>query len=73
MPYIAHKGRATIGSILMTLHSDFEGLHGIILHHNPRPTIESVVHEFIVEETPIKSPDDKGSKTVTTPAVFAIP
>ncbi|KAM3302948.1 putative mitochondrial protein like [Capsicum chacoense] len=55
----------------MALRSDFEGLRGTILHRSPLPTVDSVVHELIAEETRIKSQVVQGSKVTTTPVVFA--
>ncbi|KAJ9566549.1 hypothetical protein OSB04_002515 [Centaurea solstitialis] len=57
----------------MALRSDFEGLRGTILHRTPLPTVDSVVHELIPEETRLKSYGDKDPKLPSTPAVFAVP
>ena len=46
----------------MALRSVFKGLRGTILHRTPLPTVDSVVHELIIEETRLKSHVDKGSK-----------
>ena len=56
----------------MELRSDFEGLCGSILHRTPLPTVDSVVHELIAEETRIKSNADKGPKTAVTPDVLVV-
>ena len=70
-PYIARREEQRLVQFLMALRSDFEGLRGTILHRSPLPTVDSVVHELIAEETRIKSQVDKGSKVTTTPVVFA--
>ena len=71
-PYIARREEQRLVQFLMALRSDFEGLRGTILHRTPLPTVDSVVHELIAEETRIKSQSDKGSKAVATPTVFAV-
>lgn len=57
-------------NFLTALCSDFEGLCGSILHRTPLPTVDSVVHELIVEETHIKSHAEQGSKCASTLTVF---
>ena len=69
-PYTDRREEQRLVQFLMALRSDFEGLRGSILHRTPLPTVDSVVHELIAEETRIKSNTDKGPKTAT-PAVFA--
>ena len=70
-PYIDRREEQRLVQFLMALRSDFEGLRGSILHRTPLPTIDSVVHELIAEETCIKSHADKAPKTAT-PAVFVV-
>ncbi|XP_023761615.1 uncharacterized protein LOC111910054 [Lactuca sativa] len=76
-PYIARREEQRLVQFLMALRSDFEDLRGTILHHSPLPSVDSVVHELIAEETRIKSHADKGFKTssIPTPApvVLACP
>ena len=72
-PYISRREEQRLVQFLMALRSDFEGLRGTILHRTPIPTVDSVVHELIAEETRLKAHVDKGSKLSTTPAVFAVP
>ena len=69
-PYTDRREEQRLVQFLMALRSDFEGLRGSILHRTPLPTVDSVVHELIAEETRIKSNTDKGPKPAT-PAVFA--
>ena len=70
-PYIDRREEQRLVQFLMALRSDFEGLRGSILHRTPLPTVDSVVHELIAEETRIKSHADKAPKTFT-PAVFFV-
>ncbi|KAI3822076.1 hypothetical protein L1987_09657 [Smallanthus sonchifolius] len=72
-PYIDRREEQRLVQFLMALRSDFEGLRGTILHRSPLPTVDSVVHELIAEETRLKSQVDKGPKVTTTPDVFAVP
>ncbi|KAI3493452.1 hypothetical protein L1887_41842 [Cichorium endivia] len=72
-PYIDRREEQRLVQFLMALRSDFEGLRGSILHSTPLPTVDSLVHELIAEETRIKSQADKGPKTAVTPAVFDVP
>ena len=72
-PYIARREEQRLVQFLMALRSDFEGLRGTILHRSPLPSVDSVVHELIAEETRIKSQADKGSKVTSPTAVFAVP
>ncbi|KAJ9567342.1 LOW QUALITY PROTEIN: hypothetical protein OSB04_003308 [Centaurea solstitialis] len=72
-PYISRREEQRLVQFLMALRSDFEGLRGTILHRNPLPTVDSVVHELIAEETRLKSSGDKDPKLPSTPAVFAVP
>ncbi|KAJ9539986.1 hypothetical protein OSB04_026492 [Centaurea solstitialis] len=72
-PYISRREEQRLVQFLMALRSDFEGLRGTILHRTPLPTVESVVHELIAEETRLKSYGDKDPKLPFTPAVFAVP
>nr|KAJ0222809.1 hypothetical protein LSAT_V11C200076470 [Lactuca sativa] len=65
-------GRETFGSVLDDITFKFEGFRGLILHRTPLPTVDSVVHELIAEETRIKSHVDKGPKKAT-PAIFVVP
>lgn len=60
MPYIAKREEQRLVQFLMALRLDFKGLHETILHCNPLPMVESVVHDLIVEETHIKSQVEKG-------------
>jgi len=69
--YIARREEQRLVQFLMALRSDFEGLRGTILHRTPLPSIDSIVHELIAEETRLKSHSDKGSKASSAPAVFA--
>ena len=39
----------------MALHSDFEELHGTILHPNPLPSVDSMVSELLAKEIRLKS------------------
>ncbi|KAI3815241.1 hypothetical protein L1987_14902 [Smallanthus sonchifolius] len=72
-PYIDRREEQRFVQFLMALRSDFEGLCGTILHRSPLPTIDSVVHELIAEETRLKSQVDKGPKVTTTSVVFVVP
>ncbi|KAJ9548438.1 hypothetical protein OSB04_020981 [Centaurea solstitialis] len=72
-PYISRREEQRLVQFLMALRSDFEGLRGTILHRTPLPTVDSVVHELIAEETRLKSSGDKDPKLPSTPAVFAVP
>ncbi|KAJ9562057.1 hypothetical protein OSB04_007217 [Centaurea solstitialis] len=72
-PYISRREEQCLVQFLMALRSDFEGLRGTILHRTPLPTVDSVVHELIAEETHLKSYGDKDPKLPSTPAVFAVP
>lgn len=51
----------------MAFRSDFEGLHGTIVHHSPLPSVDSIVHELIAEETSIKSHADEELKATSIP------
>ncbi|TLX69530.1 hypothetical protein E9993_22940, partial [Labilibacter sediminis] len=70
-PYVDRRESQRLVQFLMALRSDFEGLRGSILHRNPLPTVDSVVHELIAEETRLKSTAAKDSKPIT-PAVLAV-
>ena len=70
-PYIDRREEQRLVQFLMALRSDFEGLRGSILHRTPLPTVDSVVHELIAEETRIKSHGDKAPK-IATPAIFDV-
>ncbi|KAJ9557693.1 hypothetical protein OSB04_012307, partial [Centaurea solstitialis] len=72
-PYISRREEQRLVQFLMALRSDFEGLRGTILHRTPLPTVDSVVHELIAEETRLKSSGDKDPKLPSTPTVFAVP
>ncbi|KAJ9544353.1 hypothetical protein OSB04_024060 [Centaurea solstitialis] len=72
-PYISRSEEQRLVQFLMPLHSNFEGLRGTILHRTPLPTVDSVVHELIAEETRLKSYGDKDPKLPSTPVVFVVP
>ena len=71
-PYTDRREEQRLVQFLMALRSDFEGLCGSILHRTPLPTVDSVVHELIAEETRIKSHAEK-SPNIATPDIFAGP
>jgi hypothetical protein len=59
-----------------SLHNDFEGLHGSVLHHTPLPSVDSVVGELLADETRLKSQSnlhsEKGILSNPT-SIFAAP
>jgi hypothetical protein len=58
---------------LTSLHSDFKGLRGSILHHSPLPSVDSVVSELLAEEIRLQSYSEKGILSALNPSVLAIP
>ncbi|XP_024973950.1 uncharacterized protein LOC112512302 [Cynara cardunculus var. scolymus] len=50
-PYIARREEQRLVRFLMDLLYGFGGLCGTILHRTSLPSVDSVVHELIVEET----------------------
>ncbi|KAJ9544828.1 hypothetical protein OSB04_024535 [Centaurea solstitialis] len=72
-PYISRREEQCLVQFLMALRYDFEGLRGTILHRTPLSTVDSVVHELIVEETRLKFYGDKGPKLPYTRVVFVVP
>jgi len=44
--YIARREQQWLIQFLIALHSDFEGLKGLILHHSPLPSVDSVVNSY---------------------------
>jgi len=48
--YIACREHQWLVQFLTTLHINFEGLRGLILHRSPLPFIDSVVSELLAKE-----------------------
>ena len=57
----------------MTLHNDFEGLKGSILHRFLLPSVDLVVSELSADEIRLKSHSEKGIPSVPNPFVLAVP
>ena len=57
----------------MALHSDFEGLRGLVLHRSPLPSVDSVVSNVLAEETCLKSHSEKGTLSTSNPSVLVVP
>lgn len=70
-PYIASREEQRLVQFLMALRDDFEGLRGSILHRNPLPSVDSVVHELLAEEVRLKTQFGKEILTDTNPSVLA--
>jgi hypothetical protein len=58
---------------LTALHSDFEGLRGLILHRSPLSSVDSVVSELLAEEICLQSYSKKGILFALNPSVLAVP
>jgi hypothetical protein len=56
---------------LTTLHSDFEGIKGLILHCSPLPSVNSVVSELLVEEN-LQSYSEKRILLASNPSILTI-
>ena len=70
-PYTDRREEQRLVQFLMALRSDFEGLRGAILHRTPLPTVASVVHELMADETRQKTLANS-TPNLNTPAVFAV-
>ncbi|CAH9130393.1 unnamed protein product [Cuscuta epithymum] len=71
-PYIARREEQRLVQFLMALRSEFELMRGSILHRTPLPSVDSVVHELLAEETRLKTHTSKAAHA-STPSVFAVP
>jgi len=58
---------------LTTLHSDFEGLRGSILHRSSLPSVDSVISELLAEEIHLQSYSEKGILSTLNPSILAVP
>ena len=58
---------------LTKLHSDFEGLRGLILHRSPLPSVDSVVSQLSAEEIRLQSYFKKRIISASIPSVLAVP
>lgn len=56
----------------MALRDDSEGLCGTILHHNPLPSVDSIVNKLLAKEIRLKSWVDKGILSSPNPSVFVV-
>ncbi|XP_047342810.1 uncharacterized protein LOC124946290 [Impatiens glandulifera] len=72
-PYITHREQQRLVQFLAALRSNFETLRGSILHRNPLPSVDLVVHELIAEEIRIKTRLDKEHNPTSTSFVLATP
>ncbi|XP_039127005.1 uncharacterized protein LOC120263182 [Dioscorea cayenensis subsp. rotundata] len=72
-PYITCCEEQRLVQSLMALRDDFEDLCGTILHHNPLPSVDSVVNELLAEEIRLKSRVDKGILSSPYSSVFVVP
>ena len=57
----------------MALHSDFEELHGTILHPNPFPSVDSMVSELLANEICLKSQVGKCILSISHTFVLVVP
>jgi hypothetical protein len=58
--YIESREQQRLVQFLTTVHNDFEGLRGSIVHRSPLPSIDSVVSELLAEEIHLQSYYEKG-------------
>ncbi|KAL6527325.1 hypothetical protein OROGR_016415 [Orobanche gracilis] len=70
-PYIARREEQRLVQFLMALRTDFELMRGSILHRTPLPSVDSVVHELLAEETRLKTQTGKVSTTPNTSVIAA--
>jgi hypothetical protein len=56
----------------MALHNEFKRLKGLILHHSPFLSIDSVVSELLAEEIRLQSYFEKGIISTFNPYLLAI-
>ncbi|KAL6509554.1 hypothetical protein OROGR_022864 [Orobanche gracilis] len=68
-PYIGRREEQRLVQFLMALRTDFELIRGSILHRTPLPSVDSVVHELLAEETRLKTQTGKVS---TAPNTFVL-
>lgn len=54
-PYVNHREEQRLVQFLMALCNDFNGLRSSILHRNPVPSVDSVVHELLTREIYLQS------------------
>jgi len=71
--YIERREQQCLVQFLTTLHNDFEGLRGSILHRSPLPSVDSIVSELLAEEICLQSYFEKGILSASNPFVLVIP
>ena len=71
--YVKRREEQCLVHFLLALRSDFEPLHGYILHRTPLSSVDSVVSEILTEEIRLKSHGFKEGMSSGTPYVFAVP
>jgi hypothetical protein len=68
----AYIARHRLIQFLMALHNEFKRLKGLILHHSPFLSIDSVVSELLAEEIRLQSYSEKGIISTSNPYVLAV-
>ena len=71
-PYIAHREEQCLVQFFMTLHNDFEALHGTILYHNLLPYVDLVVSELLAKEIRLKSQVEKCILSTPHTSILAV-
>ena len=69
-PYIARREVQRLVQLLMALRPEYEHCRASILHRTPLPSVDSVLHELLAEETRLKSQTEKVAQT-SSASVFA--
>lgn len=69
-PYIARREEQRLVQLLMALRPEYEHCRASILHRTPLPSVDSVLHELLAEETRLKSQTEKVAQT-SSASVFA--
>jgi hypothetical protein len=70
--YIARREQQRLVQFLTTLHSNFEGLRGLILHRSPLSSVDSIVNELLVKEMHLQSYSEKEILHTFNPYVLAV-
>ena len=58
---------------LIALHSDFEGLGGLILHRSSLPSVDSIVSGLLAEEIHIRSYSKKKILSTSNSSILVVP
>ena len=72
LPYISRREEQRLVQLLMALRPEYENCRSSILHRTPLPSVDSVIHELLAEETRLKIQSVK-EISPSTASVLAVP